>query len=85
MYKKIVKIVRRGMIIYILCIVFPDEIKLVVKSVGLILEGGICWLAETLWEGAKESATESLGNWWDGVKESAVEGLKSLIPFKGGE
>lgn len=81
MYKTIVKVVRRGMIIYILCLVFPDEIKLVVKSVALVLEGAVCWLGELLWESAKESA----GSWWEGTKESAIEGLKSLIPFRGGK
>lgn len=78
MYKKIVKIVRRGMIIYILCLVFPDELKVIVKSIGLILEGAVCWIGELLWEKSK-GAVE---HWWE---ESVIEGLKSLIPFGGGK
>lgn len=80
-YKKIVKIVRGAMIIYIIYLVFPEELQTIVKSVFMIVQGAVVWL----WDMAKDNMTESFSNWWDGCKDSVITWVKSQLRFGGGK
>lgn len=79
MYKKLTKIVKGAMVIYIIYLVFPDELKLIGQSIIMIIKGGVMWIIEASGDAAKESISNAVSN----SKDAILNWLKSLNPWGG--
>lgn len=79
MYKKIVRIVRGAMVIYIIYMVFPNEVKMIGESIIMIVKGAFVWM----WDITSEGIKSNINGWLDGCKDSILEWVKSQLTFGG--